>query len=274
MRNIYLVNEIGTTYFFDYRNSTLIASIGNLGVEKQNTYVSFSNRYRCVDVKNPQSTLDFDVVFLKGYDGYSRFLKFIRESKELRVFYNNGKETKYSYVAFKSITKTELQSNVIQSSLSLDKLSLWLNKVNYSIEVNEDGNGKVFPFGYPHAYSSSFNGEISIRNNGEVDAPLNIIITGAVNNPRIDVVIGDEVVSTLRLVVKSNNCIITVNSEESDQYITITENGETRNIYQLQDFSCDNFLFVRKGESRIRFNPGVNLKTICTIQMTEGYGGN
>lgn len=274
MRNIYLVNEIGTTYFFDYRNSTLISSIGNLGVEKQNSYVSFKNRYKLVDSRNPQSTLDFEVVFLKGYEGYSKFLKFIRESKELRIFYNNGKDTKYCYVAFKSISKTELQSNTIQCSLSLDKLSLWLNKINYKIEVNTDENGKVFPFKYPHTYSLSFNGEVSVRNNGEIKAPLNIIITGSVNNPRIDIMDGDTVLSTMRLLVQSADCIITVNADESDQYMIMKEGNVERNIYQEQDFTCDNFLFVDKGEFTIKFSPGVSSETTCNIQMTEGYGGN
>ena len=274
MRKIYLVNEVGSTYFFDYRNSTLISSIGNLGVEKQNTYVAFENRYKCVETKNPQTSVDFGVVFLKGYKGYSDFLKFIRESNELRLFYNNGSNTKYSYVEFKSISKTELQSNVIQSSLSLDKLSLWLLKTNYQIKVNEDKNGKVFPFGYPHTYRASYNGEISIRNNGETNASLNIVISGAVNNPVVEILDGDEVVSSLKLNYQSTNCIIVVNSEESDQYIEIMENGVTINGYQKQDFSCENFLFVGKGEWKARFIPGVNAMTTCTIQVTEGYGGN
>lgn len=274
MRKLYLVNEIGTTYFFDYRSSTLISNIGNLGVEKQNTYVAYSNRYTCVEIKNPQTSLDFEVVFLNGYNGYSKFLDFIRTSNELRLFYSNGKDTKYAYVSFKSITKTELQSNTIQSSLSLDKLSLWLNKVNYQISVNEDVKGKTFPFGYPHIYSSSYNGEIYVKNNGEVKAPLNIIIAGAVNNPRVDILDGDTIISSLKIMVKSDDCIITVNSDESDQFITITENGVTKNAYQMQDFSCDNFLFIDKGEKKIRFSPGVNAKTTCNIQLLEGYGGN
>ncbi|MCQ2772449.1 MAG: hypothetical protein MJ238_04145 [Bacilli bacterium] len=274
MRNIYLVNEIGTTYFFDYRSSALISSIGNIGVEKQNSYVSFKNRYKLVDSRSPQSSLDFEVVFLNGYEGYSKFLKFIRESKELRIFYNNGKDTKYCHVAFKSISKTELQSNTIQSTLSLDKLSLWLNKVNYKIEVNTDDNGKVFPFKYPHTYSLSFNGEVAVRNNGEIRAPLNIVIAGSVNNPRIDIMDGDVVLSTMRLLVQSADCIITVNADESDQYMTMKESGVERNIYQYQDFTCDNFLFVDRGEFTIKFSPGVSSETTCNIQMTEGYGGN
>ena len=118
---------------------------------------------------------------------------------------------------------------------------MWFNKVNYQISVNEDVKGKTFPFGYPHIYSSSYNGEIYVKNNGEVKAPLNIIIAGAVNNPRVDILDGDTIISSLKIMVKSDDCIITVNSDESDQFITITENGVAKNAYQMQDFSCDNF---------------------------------
>lgn len=43
MRKLYLVNQSGASYFFDYRNATLINSISNLGVEKNNEYVAFTN---------------------------------------------------------------------------------------------------------------------------------------------------------------------------------------------------------------------------------------
>ena len=127
MRQLYLVNEVGFTYFLDYRNSTLISRINDLGIEKENTYLSYkdvhsyqdhdaSDTYVKVDEKNPQKELQFDVVFLKGYKGYEDFIKFIRESNELRLFYKIGDEVKFVFVSFKSITKTELQSYTIQST--------------------------------------------------------------------------------------------------------------------------------------------------------------
>lgn len=94
------------------------------------------------------------------------------------------------------------------------------------------------------------------------------------NNPRIDIMDGNTVLSTMRLLVQSADCIITVNADESDQYMTMKEGNVERNIYQEQDFTCDNFLFVDKGEFIIKFSPGVSSETTCNIQMTEGYGGN
>ena len=48
IRQFYLVNEIGQTYFFDYRNSTLISNISNLGFSKNNTYLKYEDEYSLV----------------------------------------------------------------------------------------------------------------------------------------------------------------------------------------------------------------------------------
>lgn len=275
MRQFYLVNEVGTTYFFDFRTSTLISDINNIGYEKENTYLTYENSFKKVNEKVPQGTISFSIVFQNGYIGYSNFLKFIRESSsELRLFYKVNNETKYMTVAFKSITKTQLESGSIKSELTLDKMSLWLNKVNYSIKINKDESGKRFPYSYPFVYSSSFNGEILVENNGEYKAPLYICIIGAVNNPEVEILKDEQVVSKLRLLVVSSNCTIEVNSVLTDQYMKMTEGNTGKNIYSLQDFTCDNFLFLERGSFKIRFKPGVNSVTQCKISVYEGYGGH
>lgn len=274
MRQFYLVNDVGTSYFFDYRSSTFISAIDNVGYERENTYLTFDNSFKKVDEKVPQADIEFSVVFILGYSGYSNFLEFIRKSKELRLFYRLGEECKYMNVAFKGITKTELQSGAIQSTLTLERQSLWLNKINYAIKVNRTEDGKVFPFKYPFVYSSSFNGEITVYNNGEYKAALYVCIQGAVNNPEVEVIKDDEVISKLRLLVKSDNCIIEVNAEKTDQYMRMTENEQETNIYANQDFTCDNFLFLERGTYRVKFKPGVNSVTNCKITVIEEYGGH
>lgn len=275
MRQLYLVNEVGTTYFFDYRSNTLISDISDIGFSKDITYLSFENTYLKADEKNPQTSLVFTVVFLKGYEGYSSFLEFLKVSKgELRFFYKVNDDAKFCYVAVKSLTKTQLESGVITSTLTLDKLSLWIKRDTSTITVNEDKNGKVFPYKYTFTYSASFNGTISVRNDGEVKAPLNITIVGAVDNPILEVIKNGVVISKLRLLVKSTSCVIDVSAEVTNQYILMTENGVASNIYSKQDFTCDNFLFLEPGEFQLKFSPGVSSKTTCKVTIMEGYSGH
>ena len=177
IRQFYLVDEVGQTYFFDYRNNTLVSDITDLGFSKNNTYLKYDDEYSLVKTENPQNTIQFKVVFLEGYKGYSNFLNFYRKaSGDLRLFYKYDSSSKYCYVRIKSLSKTQLEAGAITSSLVLDKLSLWLSKESLTIKVNEDDNGKVFPFKYPYTYQATYNGTINITNNGETKAPLNITI--------------------------------------------------------------------------------------------------
>ena len=114
IRQLYLVNEIGQTYFFDYRNQTLISSITNLGFSKENTYLKYDNSYSLVKSENPQGTLQFKVVFLKGYSGYADFLAFNRKSNgDLRLFYKFDDSPKYCFVRVKSFSKNILHYQVL-----------------------------------------------------------------------------------------------------------------------------------------------------------------
>lgn len=273
MRKLYLVNEVGTAYYFDYRTGTLIASIADIGFQKDNTYITYKNTYTKVDEKNPQVTLEFGLVFLAGYQGYTDFLKYVRESKELRLFYEVNHNAKYVYVAFKSITKTQLEYGTLQCKLVLDKLSLWQQKKNYEVTIGIVSGGKVYPYTYPYTYAFSYAGQVLIQNDGEVNAPLNIEIEGAVSNPRIEIYSGDDLVSTMQLYVSSTNCKIQVHAEETNQYMVKIENGIETNIYQLQDFNFENFLFIPNGSFKLIFNPGVTSNSICRIEVVEGYSG-
>ena len=275
IRQFYLVNEIGQTYFFDYRNSTLISNISNLGFSKNNTYLKYEDEYSLVKTESPQETLQFKVVFLKGYAGYTEFFNFYKNSiGDLRLFYKYNESPKYCYVRVKSLSKTELENGVLTCDLSLDKLSLWFLRESITIRVNEDSRGKIFPFGYPFVYSSTFNGTTTISNNGEIKSPLNISIFGAVNNPMVEIYKDDILISKLRLIVSSSNCEIEISAEPRNQYMIMKEDGTETNIYQNQDFTCDNFLFLDRGNYTIKFSPGVSDDTFCRVTKIEGYSGH
>lgn len=276
MRQFYLVDDVGSTFIFDYRYSTLLIGVDGIGVSRENTYLNYSGTYKLVKRINPRTQISGTIVFLKGYAGYTNFLNYLKNCKgSLRLFYK-ADNLKYIYVEVESIRKTEISYGVLQCTIVFDKLSMWLNKVSHTITVNENSLNKVYPYRYPFTYSSSFNGEITVTNNGCVRAPVRIEIIGKTSYPVIEIIKDGNVVSKMRLLVTSNNIndIIVVNSEVTNQEMSLTSNGNTLDIYQYQDFTCDNFLFLDVGTFRIKFSPGVSDYSICKFQFLEMYEGN
>lgn len=276
MRALYLVDEVGTTYFFDYRTNTLITNLSGLGIERSNTYVKFDETYETAKIENSLSQISATLIFLDGYEGYKKFLNFVRKRVgKLRLFYS-AETVKHAFVEIASISKTELSYGVIQSSLVIDKLSLWLERKTYLIEVSENHYSKIFPFTYPFNYSLSYNGEIEVTNNGCKKSPVRIEITGKTINPSVEIIKNGEVISRLEFILSSlyQTSKIVVESEATSQEMSLNENGVITNIYAYQNFDEDNFLFLEVGTYTIRFNPGVSDNTTCKFMFLEQYEGN
>ena len=73
------------------------------------------------------------------------------------------------------------------------------------------------------------------------------------------------------LVDEREQPIIEISADPVNQYIKKIANGEEIDIYHLQDFSYDNFLFLPPGVSEVYFDPGVREVISCEISFREEY---
>lgn len=266
MRELYFRNSIGET--FHLNSEVLISSIEGLGIVKENIYFNYGTKSKKFDGETPISEIALGVLFMTGYEGYLTFVDFLKRSEELKLHYKAVDE-KYAYVEVVELTKGQLEFGVLKSELRLDKLSGWLKEREVSIEVIESPSSKVFPFPYPFTYSKNTNGKIRVTNYGHNKAEMKIKIIGDVYHPTVTISQFDEVIQTLRLLT-SGEGIYEVSSVSSDAYIT--KDGES--IYDLQDFTCKNFLTLPLGESEISFESGVLTVTSCDILIIEEYEAN
>lgn len=276
MRKLYLLNESGEAYYFDFSTKTLVSNISDLGFKKDLTFLDYENEKVLIKEKNSTSMIELELIFLNGYKGYTNFINYkIRSSGRLKLCYVVNKEMKYVFVAIESLSKTDLNYLSLKCSLSLNKLSMWYKDISSSIVLKEPADGKLYSYKYPYVYGSGYDGSQWFTNNGEIDAALNIMIQGAVINPKLYIIDHNEVIAELSLLVESKNCIIEVNSDVTNQYMIMKENGITTNIYQKQDFRFDNFLFLPRGTYLLRFDSGVeDYHTFCRISYKEGYSGH
>jgi len=273
MRNIYLQNQSGEKLYLSYKDNILISSLSGLGFSKTLTYVKFNNTYSMVKQENPIEKITLYLVFLEGYQGYCQFLDYLSRSSSLLLYYKSV-DLRYCEVEISEVSKEQLIARTIQSEIKLDKLSLWQKDMTSEIKLIQNTNAKIYPHTYPYIYSETYKGMIRITNNGSEIAPMRIEIAGAISNPEVIILKDDQEVSKMKMFVESNDCTLVVDSKETNQIMTLETNGETESIYQYQDFTCDNFLFMPPGTYDIEFKSGVSSDTKCKITFTFRYLGN
>lgn len=271
MRRLYLVNEVGTTYFFDYKNKTLIETIEGLGFDYEIEYQEFESNFVESKRTMPLRVISATILFMEGYVGFTKWRDFITKSISLRLFYESD-GTKYCYVNVKSSTKSQIESGILRSSIELECLTLWLVNKSKTITVVKSEEGKVYPYKYTFVYSLSFDGKVIVINNSARSIPLKIRISGNVYNPRVLVRQGEKVITGMRLLLdEREQPIIEISADPVNQYIKKIANGEEIDIYDKQDFSYDNFLFLPPGQSEVYFDPGVREVISCEISFREEY---
>lgn len=271
IRKLYLLNETGTPYFFDKLHNTLIEKIDGLGFDYDITYQEFDTDYVEVTRKLSRRTISLELVFLKGYKGFTEWREYVTKSKSLRLVYKADGE-KYCFVNVKSSTKGQLTSQTIKSKVTLDCLSSWFVDKTVRIDVVDEGGGKVYSYSYPYVYSLSFNGKVKVFNNSNKSVPLHIKISGNCLNPRVIIRQNGVDIQGLRILTDERNSpVIEISSRATEQYIIKRENGEVLDYYSFQDFTYDNFLFLPPGESEIFFDPGVRERCSCQISYKEEF---
>lgn len=272
-RKLYLVNEVGSTFYFDYTHNCIIEELDGLGFEFDVEYSNFDANFVETKRKIPQKQINLNLIFIDGYIGFTRFREYVTKSKEIRLFYETVAGKKYCYINIVSSSKSQLESNILRSKVKIDCLSLWLVNKSAHIDVRDVGGGKIYTYDYPYVYAVSFNGKVTVVNESPRNVPLTIKLIGNCLNPRVIIRQGGVDVQTLRLIIdERDEPTIVISAQPTNQYIKkITSSNEESDYYDKQDFSCDNFLFLPPGESEIFFDPGVREEASCEISFKEEY---
>lgn len=274
IRAFYLENEYGELYYFNHKNQTIITQASGLGFSLDIKYLEYNKYFAKTESKLPLTDITETLIFLKGYQGYKAFVDYISKAKEaLKLHYETPAFKAYCYVDILSLSKGELVASTIQSQIVFKKVSMWVKEKTYEIIANGTSAGKVYPYTYPYHYERSYQGVIYINNQGLDEATLNIEIHGAFYHPEVTILKNGYVISKMKLYVESDNASIVLISIPSKQEITLIENGIEQDIYGMQDFEEDNFLFMSHGHYEIEFKPGVATESLCKITLLEGYLG-
>ena len=271
-RRFYLVNEVGSTFYFDYTHKCAIEEMDGFGFEFDIEYEDIDSSFVETRRTMPQKKINMTLIFFDGYLGFTRWREFVTKSKEMRLFYESDAGKKYCYVNVSSSSKAQKESGILRSQVTIECLSLWLINKSYAFDVTNPGGGKVYPYSYTYTYAISFNGKIKVNNDSAKSVPLLIRMIGNLYYPRVIVRKDGVDVHTLRMLIDERESpTIEVSAEPTNQYIKKIVGGSETDIYSAQDFSCENFLYLPPGECEIFFDPGVREEARCEIEFKEQY---
>ena len=274
IRKFYLENSKGQVFNFNYYNGCLLANINGLGFSYKVSYLKYDHIYTEVKKDEPLGEISFDIVFLDGYSGYQKLIDYLNiETSNLKLYYVSN-DTKYVYVDFVNLSKSEIVDGHLKNGAILNKKTYWIKEKSFILSFDSSvQSGKVYPFKYSYSYSETTGGKARLKIDGVTKASTLIEITGDVKNPSLNVLKGDEVITSMKLNIIKNNAKIVISSIPNEQYIKSIEGLLENDIYHLQDFEKDNFILLEPTDLTLEFNSGTNNETTFKIFIYEYHLG-
>src|SRR5690625_684604 len=274
IRKFYLENSKGQVFNFNYYNGCLLTDISGLGFSYNINYLKYDHIYETVKKDEPLGEISFDIIFLEGYSGYQKLIDYLNiETSNLKLYYVSN-DTKYVYVDFVNLSKSEIIDGHLKSAATLNKKTYWIKERNFILTFDSsEQSGKVYPFKYSYSYSGTTGGKSRLKIEGVTSASTLIEITGDVKNPSLDVYRGENIVTSMKLNITKNNAKIAISSIPNKQYIKSIEGLVETDIYHLQDFEKDNFILLETTDLTLEFNSGTNKATTFKIFIYEYHLG-
>lgn len=258
VREFKLVNEKGQEFslmnIYDY---CLLTEPSGLGYSYTSEYEQLGNSF-IENVRNIEQGQITGTVNFISYDNYKKMIDYIKKSSKLRFLYivplNNSKKEYYKDVHIQSLTKTEKQTNgIISETIVFDCLSLWYeeNTVVYTIEPQT--NEMRWDFEWDSRFTDYNLRSLQYINEGHVEAPIEVEISGHVVNPHIDLYIEGQLYQTVEFNVEIETYEkLLYGTKENEFYIRKQHtDGTKEDLFSLDviNFENDNVIRLPTGNS-------------------------
>lgn len=225
-----------------YSNSSDFEQIGNTFVE--------SNRK--IDKKDPKG-----VVYFKNYDKCNEFINFIEKSSELKFVYiipfQNEEEIYYRDVSIKEFEKTEKKAGILSCNIVFNGLSLWYKKKTVIYTIEPQNNEIRWDFEWDSCFVDYDTRSLSHINEGHIEAPILIEISGHVINPKIELYVEGELYQEVPFNIEiAEYEKLLYGTKENDFYIyKQNTDGTLESLFSLDviKFENDNVIRIPKNRS-------------------------
>ena len=258
VREFKLVNEKGQEYsLMDIDNYCLLTEPNGLGMSYSTEYQQLGNTFISNLRKSEQGQIS-GMVNLLNYDNFKKLVDFIEKSITLKLSYKipfkNGIKEYLKDIEIQSLTKTQIQTNgVLSESITFNCLSLWYEQITavYTIEPQE--NEIRWDFEWDSRFADYDTRSLSYINEGHVEAPVLIEISGHVVNPKIELYVEGQLYQTVPFTIEIEEYEKLLYGTKENEFYIMKQNtdGTKESLFNLDviDFENDNVIRLPKGRS-------------------------
>lgn len=258
VREFKLVNEKGQEYsLMDIEDYCFLTEPSGLGYSFSTEYEQLGNTFIENFRKLEQGQLSGTLNFL-NYNNYKNFIDFIEASEKLKFAYKipfkDGYKEYLKDIEIKSISKSEIQVNGIMSeSIIFDCLSLWYEELTAIYNIEPQTNEIRWDFEWDSKFTDYEVRSLDYINEGHVEAPILVEISGHVINPKIELYIEGQLYQTVKFTTEiAEYEKLLYGTKENDFYINKQNtDGTLESLFNLDviDFANDNVIRLPKGKS-------------------------
>lgn len=238
VREFKIINEKGQEYsLMDIKNNCLLTDPDGLGCSYDTSYEQLNNTFVINLKKLNQNNIQGIANFI-NYDNYLNFTNFIETAEELIFSYKipiaKGYKEFFRKVDFSSIGKTEKSPNgILSAPIIFNSLSLWYEKLQAIYKIEPVENEIRWDFIWDSRFTDYNNRSLTYINQGHIESPVEIEISGVVIKPKIELLIDGEVFQTINFNIQINEFEkLLYSSKEDDFYIKKqATDGELIDLY-------------------------------------------
>lgn len=259
VREFNLMNEKNQIFsMMDIEKFCLLTDPSGLGLSYSAEYQQLGNTFEMNIRKIEQGSIG-GVLHFKSYDHYRNFINFVEQSDKLRLAYKvpfeEGEKEFFKDVSIQSLTKTEKQHDtaLISESIVLDCLSLWYEAKKNVYRVEPELDEMRWDFTWDSRFVDYDTRNFQFINDGHVEAPMELEISGDVKNPVLELYVEGELCQTVSI---KNHILpyqkLRYGTRENDFYIKkVLEDGTEESLFNLEtiDFANDNVIRFPKNKS-------------------------
>lgn len=257
VRKFLLENEMGQQFDLNnFKESCLLTSPSDLGYSHKSEFQQLGNMFiennRIIEQKNPSG-----VIYFKSYNKCKEFIDFIERAESLKWIYivpfENEEKTYYRDVSIKDFQKSEKTVGILACPVVFNGLSLWYEKTTaiYKIEPKQDEIR--WDFTWDSSFTDYDTRKLNYINQGHIEAPILVEISGHIVNPKIELYIEGELYQTVGFNVEIEEYEkLLYGTKENDFYIRRQKtDGTIESLFSLDviDFENDNVIRLPKNKS-------------------------